>query len=176
MWQGMGRATRGMAACQLRNGTVVLGLLFLFAGDAAAQRFSRQPQRPARPGMNQGAPAANPASSSTRKRVGVLRGDIKIDKPFALSADGALFAGKADRSFTVYETRTGKLVAQLRVESPFAGLPGIGAGVQSVAESGRCLGLRLFGRDLRMPLGRAWALLDELIGQTRPFLEREGVV
>ncbi len=64
MWQGMGRATRGMAACQLRNGIVVLGLLFLFAGDAAAQRFSRRPQRPARPGMNQGAPAANPASSA----------------------------------------------------------------------------------------------------------------
>jgi hypothetical protein len=55
-------------------------------------------------------------------------------------------------------------------------LPGIGAGVQSVVESDRHLGLRLFGRDLRMPLGRAWALLDELIGQTRPFLEREGVV
>ena len=27
-----------------------------------------------------------------------------------------------------------------------------------------------------MPLGRAGALLDELIAQTRPFLEREGVV
>ena len=64
MWQGMGRATRGMAACQLRNGTVVLGLLFLFAGDAAAQRFPRRPQRPPRPGMNRGAPAANPASSA----------------------------------------------------------------------------------------------------------------
>src|SRR5208283_5405383 len=64
MWQGMGRATRGMAACQLRNGTVVLGLLFLFAGDAAAQRFPRRPQRPARPGMNRGAPAANPAGSA----------------------------------------------------------------------------------------------------------------
>ena len=57
-----------------------------------------------------------------------------------------------------------------------SGLPGIGACVQSVAESGRRPGLGLFGRDLRMPLGRAWALLDELIGQTRPFLEREGVV
>ena len=57
-----------------------------------------------------------------------------------------------------------------------SGLPGIGAGVQSVAESGRRPGLGLFGRDLWMPLGRAWALLDELIGQTRPFLEREGVV
>ena len=209
MWQGMGRATRGMAACQLRNGIVVLGLLFLFAGDAAAQRFPRRPQRPARPGMNQGAPAANPASSapaansndrgggsssaiknladpnspapelwkvkpdpaaeqpaeitqdvllhvpasffggevvyptapsvfvavgrngdqkdvrefwdlSTRKRVGVLRGGVKIDKPYALSADGTLFAGKTDRSFTVYETKTGRLIAQLQVESPFA--------------------------------------------------------
>jgi hypothetical protein len=57
---------------------------------------------------------------STQKRVGVLRGGVKIDKPYALSADGTLFAGKTDRSFTVYETRTGKLIAQLQVESPFA--------------------------------------------------------
>jgi hypothetical protein len=37
---------------------------------------------------------------STRKRLGVLRGDVKIDKPYALSAAGTLFAGKTDRSFT----------------------------------------------------------------------------
>ena len=53
---------------------------------------------------------------STRKRVGSLRGGVKVDKPYALSADGTLFAGKTDRSFTVYETRTGRLVAQLQVE------------------------------------------------------------
>ena len=45
---------------------------------------------------------------------------IKLDKPYALSADGTLFAGKNDRSFAVYETKTGRMVAQLNVESPFA--------------------------------------------------------
>ena len=57
---------------------------------------------------------------ATRKRVGALRGGVKLDKPYALSADGTLFAGKTDRSFTVYETKTGRLVAQLQVQSPFA--------------------------------------------------------
>ncbi len=57
---------------------------------------------------------------STRKRVGSIRGGVKLDKPYALSADGTLFAGKTDRSFTVYETKTGRLVAQLQVGSPFA--------------------------------------------------------
>jgi hypothetical protein len=56
---------------------------------------------------------------AARKRVGALRG-IKLDKPYALSPDGTLFAGKADRSFVVYETKTGRIAAQLRVESPFA--------------------------------------------------------
>jgi WD40 repeat protein len=55
-----------------------------------------------------------------RKRFGALRGNAKLDKPFALSPDGALFAGKADRSFVVFETKTGRLVAQLAVASPFA--------------------------------------------------------
>jgi len=57
---------------------------------------------------------------AAKKRVGALRGSVKLDKPYALSPDGALFAGKHDRSFTVYETKTGKMVAQLNVESPFA--------------------------------------------------------
>ena len=57
---------------------------------------------------------------AARKRVGALRGRIKLDKPYALSPDGTLFAGKNDRSFTVYETKTGRMVAQLSVESPFA--------------------------------------------------------
>jgi len=43
---------------------MVLGLLVIFAGAAAAQRFPRRPQRPARPGMNKGAPAGNLASSA----------------------------------------------------------------------------------------------------------------
>ena len=57
---------------------------------------------------------------AARKRVGALRGGVKLDKPYALSPDGTLFAGKNDRSFTVYETKTGRMVAQLNVESPFA--------------------------------------------------------
>ncbi len=57
---------------------------------------------------------------ANRKRVGSLRGGAKLDKPYALSADGSLFAGKSDRSFTVYETKTARLLAQLPVDSPFA--------------------------------------------------------
>ena len=57
---------------------------------------------------------------AARKRVGALRGSIKLDKPHALSPDGTLFAGKNDRSFAVYETKSGRMVAQLNVESPFA--------------------------------------------------------
>jgi hypothetical protein len=57
---------------------------------------------------------------AAKKRVGALRGSVKLDKPYALSPDGALFVGKNDRSFTVYETKTGKLVASLQVQSPFA--------------------------------------------------------
>jgi WD40 repeat protein len=57
---------------------------------------------------------------ATKKQVGAIRGTIKLDKPYALSADGTLFAGKNDRNFTVYETKTGRMVAQLAVSSPFA--------------------------------------------------------
>ena len=57
---------------------------------------------------------------AARKRVGALRGGVKLDKPYALSADGTLFAGKNDRSFVVYETKTGRMIAQLNVASPFA--------------------------------------------------------
>src|SRR5271166_2222695 len=64
MRQGVGRASRGVAACHFWNGMVALGLFLMFAGDAAAQQFPRRPQRPARPGMNRSAPAANPASSA----------------------------------------------------------------------------------------------------------------
>jgi WD40 repeat protein len=57
---------------------------------------------------------------AARKRVGALRGSVKLDRPFALSPDGTLFVGKNDKTFTVYETKTGKLVASLSVQSPFA--------------------------------------------------------
>jgi WD40 repeat protein len=58
---------------------------------------------------------------AAKKRVGAIRGDVKIDKPFALSPDGALFAAKAtfDKAIAVFDTKTGRTVAQLRVESPF---------------------------------------------------------
>jgi WD40 repeat protein len=57
---------------------------------------------------------------AARKRLGALRGSVKLDKPYALSPDGTLFAGKNDRSFFVYTTASGRMVAQLSVQSPFA--------------------------------------------------------
>jgi RNA polymerase sigma factor (sigma-70 family) len=58
----------------------------------------------------------------TQKRVGMLRGDVKIDKPYALSADGALFAAKMtfDRGFVVFDTKANRMVAACRVDLPFA--------------------------------------------------------
>ncbi|MDR3637593.1 MAG: PQQ-binding-like beta-propeller repeat protein [Isosphaeraceae bacterium] len=58
---------------------------------------------------------------AAKKRVGAIRGDFKVDKPFALSPDGSLFAAKAtfDKSCVVFDTKTGRMVAQLRVDSPF---------------------------------------------------------
>jgi hypothetical protein len=57
---------------------------------------------------------------SARKRIGSLRAGSRLDKPYALSPDGTLFAAKNDRSFMVYTTASGRLVAQLSVQSPFA--------------------------------------------------------
>ena len=39
---------------------------------------------------------------SARKKVGTLRGEVKVEKPYALSSDGTLFAGKTpfDKSFS----------------------------------------------------------------------------
>ena len=75
-----------MAACQLRNGTVVLGLLVIFAGDAAAQRFPRRPQRPARPGMNQRGTRGESGKQRTgrelqRQRGWVLECDQEPGRP-----------------------------------------------------------------------------------------------
>ena len=57
---------------------------------------------------------------AAKKRIGSLRSGARLDKPFALSPDGTLFAAKNDRSFMVYTTATGRLVAQIPVDSPFA--------------------------------------------------------
>lgn len=83
MRQGRCRATRGMAACQLCSGVVVLGLFFLFADVAAAQQFPRRPQRPARPGMNRRAPAANPAGSAAAANSGASSGGASAIKNLA---------------------------------------------------------------------------------------------
>lgn len=60
---------------------------------------------------------------ASRKRVGALRGEIRIEQPFALSPDGALFAAKTggfDRGFAAFDTKTSRLIAVCKADQPFA--------------------------------------------------------
>lgn len=59
---------------------------------------------------------------ANRKRVGMIRGEFRIDNPYALSPDGALFAAKMtfDKGFAVFDTKTGRLVAMCKSDQPFA--------------------------------------------------------
>ncbi|HWE35827.1 MAG TPA: hypothetical protein VG406_04585 [Isosphaeraceae bacterium] len=58
-----------------------------------------------------------------KRRVGRLRGRYPLDKPFALSPDGTLFAGKGNEgggpAVFLISTRSGKAVRRLPMDSPF---------------------------------------------------------
>ena len=59
---------------------------------------------------------------SQKKRVGAIRGKFPIDRPYALSADGLLFAAKATdagNTAAILKARTGKLAARLALPGPF---------------------------------------------------------
>ncbi len=64
-----------------------------------------------------------------KKRIGILRGDLKLEKPFALSPDGKLFAGKIgfQKAYGVFDTKTGRPVQTIKVESPFTDYCDFGA-------------------------------------------------
>ena len=51
-----------------------------------------------------------------KKRVGMVRGDVRIDKPFALSPDGVLFAAKTtvQSGFVVFDTKSNRMVAMCK--------------------------------------------------------------
>ncbi|QEH37264.1 hypothetical protein OJF2_58510 [Aquisphaera giovannonii] len=53
---------------------------------------------------------------AAKKRIGGVRGAVKLEKPLALSPDGSLLAGRSDQVVAVYDTKTGRMVAQLQGE------------------------------------------------------------
>ncbi len=53
---------------------------------------------------------------AAKKRIGAIRGSVKLEKPLALSPDGGLLAGRSDRVIAVFDVKTGRPVAQLEAE------------------------------------------------------------
>ena len=100
--------------------------------------------------------------------------------PGVISARRSDSMNRSDRRWLELSIASKLVLGQRHPRVPgrsLAARKGLEANTSVVERRGRsCRGFWLFGRDLRMPLGGAGALLDELIGLAGALLQSEGII